>query len=46
MGLEDVAFFRSLRESVVLYPGDIVAAERLLGLAVAYEGISYVREWE
>lgn len=43
MGLEDLAMFRSLRESVVLYPSDAVAAEKLTELAAEYNGISYIR---
>jgi len=43
MGLEDLAMFRAIPESVVLYPGDPVAAERLVAEAAAHEGIVYIR---
>ncbi|MBI1930045.1 transketolase [Candidatus Poribacteria bacterium] len=43
MGLEDVAMFRAIPESVVLYPSDAVAAERLVAAAAAHEGIVYIR---
>lgn len=43
MGLEDLAMFRSLRESVVFYPSDAVSTEKLTELAVAHEGIEYIR---
>lgn len=43
MGLEDIAMFRSLRESVVFYPSDAVSTEKLTELAVAHQGIEYIR---
>ena len=43
MGLEDLAMFRALPGSVVLYPSDAVAAERLVAQAAAHEGIVYIR---
>ncbi len=43
MGLEDIAMFRAIPDSVVLYPSDAVAAERLVAEAAAYEGIVYIR---
>lgn len=43
MGLEDLALFRSIPDAVVLYPSDAVSAERLTELAVAYDGVSYLR---
>lgn len=43
MGLEDIAMFRAIPESVVLYPSDAVAAERLVAAAAAHEGIVYLR---
>ena len=43
MGLEDLAMFRSIPESVVLYPSDAVSAERLVAEAAAHEGIVYLR---
>lgn len=43
MGLEDLAMFRSVFGSTVLYPADAVAAERLTALAARTEGIVYLR---
>ncbi len=43
MGLEDVAMFRVLFGSVVLYPSDAVSAERLVEAALVHHGIVYVR---
>lgn len=45
MGLEDIALFRSLFDSVVLYPSDAVSAQKLLVLATNsnHQGIIYVR---
>lgn len=43
MGLEDLAMFRSILESVVLYPSDAVSAERLVEEAAAYRGMVYIR---
>lgn len=43
MGLEDIALFRSLINSIVLYPSDAVSAEKLTKLMADYEGISYLR---
>jgi transketolase len=43
MGLEDLAMFRSVLDSVVLYPSDAMSTERLVEQAAAHEGISYVR---
>ena len=43
MGLEDLAMFRAIPESVVLYPSDAVSAERLVAEAAAHEGIVYLR---
>jgi transketolase len=43
MGLEDLAMFRALVESTVLYPADAVAAERLTEAAAAAAGIVYIR---
>lgn len=43
MGLEDIAMFRSLRESVVLHPCDAVSTERLTELLASQDGISYLR---
>jgi len=43
MGLEDLAMFRAVFGSTVLYPADAVAAERLTALAARTEGIVYLR---
>ena len=43
MGLEDIAMFRAIPGSVVLYPSDAVSAERLVAEAAAHEGIVYIR---
>lgn len=43
MGLEDIAMFRTLLNSVVLYPSDPICAERLVELAIAHHGVTYIR---
>lgn len=43
MGLQDLAMFRTLAGSTVLYPADAYAAERLLELALKTQGIVYLR---
>lgn len=43
MALEDIAMFRSIPNSVVLYPSDAVAAERAVELAANHKGIVYIR---
>ncbi|THK35577.1 transketolase [Ensifer sp. MPMI2T] len=43
MGLEDMAMFRGLINSIVLYPADAVSAERLTEAAAHTEGIVYIR---
>ena len=43
MGLEDLALFRAVPESVVLYPSDGVATEAAVTLAAAHRGIVYIR---
>ena len=44
MGLEDLALFRSLPNSIVLYPSDAISAEKLTALAYQTEkGIKYIR---
>lgn len=43
MGLEDLAMFRSIRDSVVLYPCDAMSTERLVEAAAEHEGIVYLR---
>jgi transketolase len=43
MGLEDLAMFRALPGSIVLYPSDAVSAEKLVELASEAPGIKYIR---
>jgi len=43
MGLEDIALFRSVSNSVVLYPSDAVSTEKLVEQAVRQFGIVYLR---
>ncbi len=43
MGLEDIALFRSLRDSVVLYPSDAMSAQILIEQALLHTGITYIR---
>lgn len=43
MALEDIACFRTLHESVVLYPSDAVSTEALAGLAAGHQGLVYIR---
>lgn len=43
MGLEDIALFRALSGSVVLYPCDAVSCEKLVEEAAGWRGIVYLR---
>jgi transketolase len=43
MGLEDLAMFRALVDSTVLYPSDGVSAERLTEAAANARGVVYIR---
>lgn len=43
MGLEDIALFRAIPDSVVLYPSDAVATEKVMEFVAAHKGISYLR---
>lgn len=43
MGLEDIALFRAILESVVLYPSDAVSAEKLVEIMARHRGVSYLR---
>ncbi len=43
MGLEDLALFRTLLNSVVLYPSDAVSTEKLVEEMAKHNGISYLR---
>lgn len=44
MGLEDIAMFNTIPNSIILYPSDAVCAYKLMNLCAAYnDGISYLR---
>ncbi len=43
MGLEDIAMFRTLLDSVVLYPSDGVSTEKLVDKAAQHFGNVYIR---
>lgn len=43
MGLEDVALFRALEHTTILYPADALATEKLLERSLKAEGIVYLR---
>jgi len=43
MGLEDIAMFRTILDSVVLYPSDAVCAEKLVEEAAKHKGLVYLR---
>ncbi len=43
MGLEDIALFRTLLNSVVLYPSDAVSTEKLVEAMAEHKGIAYLR---
>ncbi len=43
MGLEDLAMFRALLNSVVLYPSDAVSTEKLVEEAAKHHGLVYMR---
>ena len=43
MGLEDIAMFRAVLDSVVLYPSDHVSDEKLVAEAIKHPGICYLR---
>jgi transketolase len=43
MGLEDIAMFRTLQNSVVLYPSEAVSTEKLVELMARHIGIAYLR---
>lgn len=43
MALEDLALFRSIPNSVVLYPSDAVSTEKAVELAANYRGLVYIR---
>jgi len=43
MGLEDIAIFRAILNSVVLYPSDAISTEKLVEEAAKHDGIVYIR---
>jgi len=43
MGLEDIAMFRAILNSVILYPSDAVSTEKLMEEAAKYHGLVYIR---
>ncbi|MDA8432835.1 MAG: transketolase, partial [Nitrospiraceae bacterium] len=43
MGLEDIAMFRTILDSVVLYPSDAIATEKAVEEAAKHKGIVYIR---
>ncbi len=43
MGLEDIAMFRAILNSVVLYPSDAVSTEKLVEEAARHHGMVYIR---
>jgi transketolase len=43
MGLEDIALFRTLLDSVVLYPSDAVSTDKLVEAMAEHKGIAYIR---
>ena len=43
MGLEDIALFRSIPNSFVLYPSDSLSAEKATVLAANNKGLFYIR---
>ncbi|MDQ7787745.1 MAG: transketolase [Thermodesulfovibrionales bacterium] len=43
MGLEDIAIFRAVLNSVVLYPSDALSTEKLVEEAARHHGIVYIR---
>lgn len=43
MGLEDIAMFRSIFNSIVFYPSDAVSTRKILEIMYEYENISYLR---
>lgn len=42
-GLEDIAFFRTIKGSCIFYPSDAVSTEKLVQVMAAHEGICYLR---
>jgi transketolase len=43
MGLEDIALFGTLPDTIILQPGDAVSTAKLIPLMVAHKGFAYMR---
>jgi transketolase len=43
MGLEDIAMFRTISNSVIFYPSDAISTEKLIEEAAKHYGIVYIR---
>lgn len=43
MGLEDIALFRSLPNSIIFYPSDAVSTEKIIKECLKIKGIKYIR---
>ena len=43
MGLEDLAMFRAILDSVVLYPSDAISTEKLVEEMAGHKGLAYIR---
>lgn len=43
MGLEDIAMFATIPESIILHPSDALSTAKLLPLLASHRGISYLR---
>ncbi|NWF75166.1 MAG: transketolase [Nitrospirae bacterium] len=43
MGLEDIAMFRAILNSTVVYPSDAISTEKLVEEAAKHKGIVYIR---
>jgi transketolase len=43
MGLEDIAMFRTILNSTVVYPADAIATHKLMALLADHHGIDYIR---
>lgn len=43
MGLTDIALFRSILGSTVMYPSDAIATEKILGSLMEHTGVNYIR---
>ena len=43
MGLEDIALFRTIPNSVIFYPSDATSAKKIVELSARIKGIKYIR---